>query len=80
MPEQQTIKFTIKQDGTVLEEVSGVVGNECMKITESIEKKLGTSVYIEPKPEFYQTNQNVTLQQNQNEDQRQTSINSSTDA
>tara|TARA_R100001443_G_scaffold25215_1_gene37992 strand:+ start:788 stop:994 length:207 start_codon:yes stop_codon:yes gene_type:complete len=67
MPEQQTIKFTIKQDGTVLEEVSGVVGNECMKITESIEKKLGTSVYIEPKPEFYQTNQNVTLQQNQNE-------------
>ena len=80
MPEQQTIKFTIRQDGTVLEEVSGVVGNECMKITESIEKKLGTSVYIEPKPEFYQTNQNVTLQQNQNEDQRQTSINSSTDA
>tara|TARA_B100000965_G_scaffold369129_1_gene356283 strand:+ start:553 stop:759 length:207 start_codon:yes stop_codon:yes gene_type:complete len=67
MPEQQTIKFTIRQDGTVLEEVSGVVGNECMKITESIEKKLGTSVYIEPKPEFYQTNQNVTLQQNQNE-------------
>tara|TARA_Y100001970_G_scaffold58353_1_gene74033 strand:+ start:354 stop:560 length:207 start_codon:yes stop_codon:yes gene_type:complete len=67
MPKQQTIKFTIKQDGTVLEEVSGVVGNECMKITESIEKKLGTSVYIEPKPEFYQTNQNVTLQQNQNE-------------
>ena len=51
----------------MLEEVSGVVGNECMKITESIEKKLGTSVYIEPKPEFYQTNQNVTLQQNQNE-------------
>ena len=67
MPEQQTIKFTIRQDGTVREEVSGVVGNECMKITESIEKKLGTSVYIEPKPEFYQTNQNVTLQQNQNE-------------
>tara|TARA_B100001113_G_C21100256_1_gene618436 strand:+ start:35 stop:238 length:204 start_codon:yes stop_codon:yes gene_type:complete len=65
---QQTIKFTIKQDGTVLEEVSGVVGNDCMKITESIEKSLGTSVYIEPKPEFYQTNttENVTLQHNQN--------------
>ena len=68
MPEQQTIKFTIRQDGTVLEEVSGVVGNGCMKITESIEKKLGTSVYLEPKPEFYQTNtisENVTLQHNQ---------------
>tara|TARA_B100001094_G_scaffold100534_1_gene96672 strand:+ start:35 stop:241 length:207 start_codon:yes stop_codon:yes gene_type:complete len=65
---QQTIKFTIRQDGTVLEEVSGVVGNGCMKITESIEKKLGTSVYMEPKPEFYQTNtisENVTLQHNQ---------------
>ena len=64
---QQAIKFTIKQDGTVLEEVSGVVGNDCMKITESIEKSLGTSVYIEPKPEFYQTNttENVTLQHNQ---------------
>ena len=68
MPEKQTIKFTIRQDGTVLEEVSGVVGNGCMKITESIEKKLGTSVYLEPKPEFYQTNtisENVTLQHNQ---------------
>mgnify|MGYP001173029291 FL=1 len=71
MPEQQTIKFTIRQDGTVLEEVSGVVGDGCMKITESIEKKLGTSVYIEPKPEYYQQ-ENVSLQHNQNEDQTQT--------
>ena len=71
MPEQQTIKFTIRQDGTVLEEVSGVVGNNCMKITESIEKKLGTSVYVEPKPEYYQQ-ENVSLQHNQNEDQTQT--------
>ena len=71
MPEQQTIKFTIRQDGTVLEEVSGVVGNNCMKITESIEKKLGTTVYVEPKPEYYQQ-ENVSLQHNQNEDQTQT--------
>jgi len=71
MPEKQTIKFTIRQDGTVLEEVSGVVGDGCMKITESIEKKLGTSVYIEPKPEYYQQ-ENVSLQHNQNEDQTQT--------
>ena len=71
MPEQQTIKFTIRQDGTVAEEVSGVVGNECMKITESIEKKLGTSVYIEPKPEYYQQ-ENVTLQHDQNTNQEQT--------
>tara|TARA_Y100000768_G_scaffold382540_1_gene363086 strand:- start:913 stop:1149 length:237 start_codon:yes stop_codon:yes gene_type:complete len=70
MPEKQTIKFTIRQDGTVLEEVSGVVGNGCMKITESIEKKLGTSVYLEPKPEYYQQ-KNVTLQHDQNKNQTQ---------
>ena len=65
---QQILRYTINQDGTVSEEVSGVIGNDCMKITESIEKSLGTSVYIEPKPEFYQTNattENVTLQHNQ---------------
>ena len=64
---QQILRYTINQDGTVSEEVSGVIGNDCMKITESIEKSLGTSVYIEPKPEFYQTNtttENVTLQHN----------------
>ena len=68
---KQTIKFTIRQDGTVLEEVSGVIGNECMKITEPIEKELGTSVYIEPKPEYYQR-ENVTLQHDQNENKEQT--------
>ena len=67
---KQTIKFTIKQDGTVLEEVSGVIGNGCMKLTEPIEKALGTSVYIEPKPEYYQQ-ENVTLQSDQNENKEQ---------
>ena len=41
MPEQQTIKFTISQDGIVSEEVIGVIGNECENITRSIEEKLG---------------------------------------
>jgi len=71
MPERQTLKFTIAQDGTVSEEVIGVVGNQCQEITESIEKKLGNVVYVEPKPEFYQS-KNVTLQHNQNENQAQT--------
>ena len=68
---QQMLKYTINQDGTVSEEVSGVIGNDCMKITESIEKSLGTSVYIEPKPEYYQQ-KNVTLQHDQNQNQEQT--------
>ena len=68
MHEQQTIKFTIRQDGLVSEEVIGVVGNECEKITRSIEEKLGNVTYVETKPEYYQQ-ENVTLQHNQNENQ-----------
>jgi len=71
MPEQQTLKFTIRQDGLVSEEVIGVVGNACQDLTKSIEEKLGEVTYIERKPEYYQQ-ENVTLQHNQNEDQTQT--------
>ena len=66
--DRQTIKFTIRQDGTVAEEVFGTVGNECQDITKSIEEKLGNVTYIETKPEYYQQ-ENVSLQHNQNEDQ-----------
>ena len=71
MPEKQTLKFTIRQDGLVSEEVIGVVGNACQDLTRSIEKKLGEVTYVETKPEFYQqqnTQKDVTLQHNQNED------------
>ena len=57
---QQKIKFTIRQDGLVTEEVFGTVGNECQDITKSIEEKLGNVNYVETKPEYYQNN--VTLQ------------------
>tara|TARA_R100000008_G_scaffold50105_1_gene29901 strand:- start:65 stop:283 length:219 start_codon:yes stop_codon:yes gene_type:complete len=69
MPQQQ-IKFTIRQDGLVTEEVFGTVGNECQDITKSIEEKLGNVTYVETKPEYYQNN--VTLQHNTNENQEQT--------
>ena len=70
MPQQQ-IKFTIRQDGLVSEEVLGVVGDACQDLTKSIEEKLGNVTYIETKPEYYQQ-ENVTLQHNQNEAQEQT--------
>ena len=70
MPQQQ-IKFTIRQDGLVSEEVLGVVGDACQDLTKSIEEKLGEVTYIETKPEYYQQ-ENVTLQHNQNENQEQT--------
>ena len=67
---QQKIKFTIRQDGLVTEEVFGTVGNECQDITKSIEEKLGNVTYVETKPEYYQNN--VTLQHDTNENQEQT--------
>ena len=63
---QQTIKFSIKQDGTVIEEVSGVVGNTCENLTKRIEERLGTVQSVEHKPEYYEqkqtTEEDVTLQ------------------
>ena len=70
MPQQQ-IKFTIRQDGLVSEEVLGVVGDACQDLTKSIEDKLGEVTYIETKPEYYQQ-ENVTLQHNKNKTQEQT--------
>tara|TARA_R100000742_G_C4220312_1_gene44264 strand:- start:281 stop:487 length:207 start_codon:yes stop_codon:yes gene_type:complete len=67
MSKKQTLKFTIRQDGYVSEEVLGTVGHECQEITKSIEEKLGEVSYVETKPEYYQTQNNVTLQHNQNE-------------
>ena len=63
---KQTLKFIIRQDGYVTEEVMGVIGNQFQEITKSIEEKLGEVSYVETKPEYYQTQKNVTLQHNQN--------------
>ena len=70
MPNQQTLKFTIRQDGHVTEEASGFTSHQCVEVTEKIEKKLGNLETRQFKPEFYSNN--VALQQNQNEDQTRT--------
>ena len=66
---QQTIKFIIKQDGTVSEEVIGAVGNECENLSRNIEEKLGVVQRVEHKPEYYQqkqtTEENVSLHMHQ---------------
>ena len=70
MPKQHTLKFTIRQDGLVSEEVIGVVGNACQDLTKLIEERIGEVTYVETKPEFYQQQNvqtDVTLQHNQNE-------------
>tara|TARA_B100001079_G_C16270027_1_gene451664 strand:+ start:605 stop:823 length:219 start_codon:yes stop_codon:yes gene_type:complete len=69
MTKNETIKFTIRQDGTVTEEVIGLESDNCVRLTESIEEALGEVVTRKYKPEFYN---NVTLQHNQNDNQEQT--------
>ena len=75
MPKQRKLKFTIRQDGYVTEEVIGASSHECINLTESLEKKLGELETRQFKPEFYQpaiVNEHVTLQRNKNQDQEQT--------
>ena len=70
MPEQTKLKFTIRQDGLVSEEVIGVVGNACQDLTKLIEERIGEVTIREHKPEFYQqqnTQTDVTLQHNQDQ-------------
>ena len=39
--EKESIKFSIKQDGKVTQEVFNVPGDACLNLTEDIEVKLG---------------------------------------
>ena len=65
MTQQQTLKFSIRQDGTVTEEVMGVVGTECENLTKQVEERLGIVERVEHKPEYYEqkqtTEEDVTL-------------------
>ena len=73
---RETIKYTIRQDGNVTEEVINVPGTACVDLTNDLEIKLGeleNKVYT---ADYYQQpnlNQDVTLQYNQNQDQAQAS-------
>ena len=66
---QQTIKFIIRQDGTVTEEVMGVVGTDCENLTKRIEERLGVVERVEHKPDYYQqkqtTEENVSFHMHQ---------------
>mgnify|MGYP001434426675 FL=1 len=67
---RETIKYTIRQDGNVTEEVVNVPGSACVDLTSDIEIKLGeleNKVYT---ADYYQQpnlNQDVTLQYDKNQ-------------
>ena len=63
---QETIKFTIRQDGMVTEEVLGVYGDACENLTKRVEDALGHVHFSQETSDHYVTptvteQQNVTL-------------------
>lgn len=54
MSKQVSVKYIIKQDGTVTEEVIGADGKACLKATEGVEGQLGSVVNRDFLPSFYQ--------------------------
>ena len=68
-----TIKFTIKADGNLEEEVQGVSGHECKGITNPIEKEVGTVIGRDYLPSFFITDSNsseANIQKLEEEDWR----------
>ena len=66
MPRQEKIKFTITQDGMVKEEVQGVYGDACERLTKRVEDALGHVYFTQETADRYANNivqeqQNVTL-------------------
>tara|TARA_R100001082_G_scaffold27875_1_gene13967 strand:- start:440 stop:664 length:225 start_codon:yes stop_codon:yes gene_type:complete len=60
MPKKETIKYTIRQDGNVTEEVINVPGTACLDLTEDIEIKLGDLEQRVYTADYYQyQNQNL---------------------
>ena len=54
---QQTIRFRIRPDGRVDEQVEGVQGMACERLTERIEARLGSVQQREPTAEAFATTQ-----------------------
>jgi len=62
MPRRETIKFTIRQDGMVTEEVQGVYGDACENLTRRVEEELGHVHFTQETSDRYTTNQQTEVQ------------------
>ena len=68
---KETIKYTIRQDGSVTEEVQGSSGDVCITLTQGIEEKLGDLESRVYNSDYYKNvtlNKDVTLQYNSDQD------------
>ena len=62
MPER-TLRFRIRPDGRVEEQVEGVVGDVCLQLTERLESVLGTVERRQPTSDAYVTTQTQSQSQ-----------------
>ena len=62
MPRQEKIKFTIRQDGMVKEEVQGVYGDACENLTKRVEDALGHVYFTQETTARYTTNEQTGVQ------------------
>lgn len=56
----EEIKVVIEKDGTMMLEVSGKRGAQCLTVTKSLEEELGEVLGRQRTPEFFQ-NARITL-------------------
>ncbi len=61
-PSMQRVKFTIYPDGRVEETVIGVKGQECLKITETLNAKLGDVILTKSTEEMQEVKETVQEQ------------------
>ena len=60
---QRTVRFRIRPDGRVEEQVEGVTGDACLQLTDRLEEALGTVERRQPTSEAYTSTQSVTQSQ-----------------
>jgi hypothetical protein len=54
------VEYIIRPDGRVEKRVTGVAGEDCLKVTEKINEQLGTVVSTEKTEEYIQQKQTVS--------------------
>ena len=57
---QRTVRFRIRPDGRVEEQVEGVTGDACLQLTDRLEEALGTVERRQPTSEAFTSPQPVT--------------------
>ena len=60
---QRTVRFRIRPDGRVEEQVEGVTGDACLQLTDRLEEALGTVERRQPTSEAFTSTQSVTRSQ-----------------